>query len=611
MKTPERIHLGKDDLELLPRAAGCYIFKAYDSENEREKYLYVGKAKSLRERVRQYFTPGQDDRPFVKFIRDRTEIIEYFITPSEHDALVLENELIKKHKPSYNIHLRDDKRYLSLRIETQHEWPRVEITRRIRKDKAVYLGPFSSASKLKETLNVMQKIFPLRTCPDRKLYNRSRPCIEYDIKRCVAPCVNYCSKEEYKQLVEGALFFLRGDTDELVQQLNSQMQRLVESENYEEAAVVRDRIEAIQKTTAEKQMLSHELRQKGQDQDAIGFARSGASVVIAIIFIRSGKVWDQDSFQFNAAKLEDEEVLQQFLSQYYSSGVYIPHEILLPFSAKPMGLKADFIQPRGQDKKAFVEMAQLNAEQKLENHIKKSERLDEVLKNIKIKLQLEQHPENMDCIDISHHQGSEVVASVVRFTNGVPNKDFYRKIKLKHDEVNDFASMKEAISRRYKSKGDLPNLLVIDGGKGQLSSTVEVLKELGFWGALDVRALAKARPSDEPVDPLNPMNRERIFTHQKKNPFLLKEDSQEELLLSFLRDEAHRFAISFHRERKRKSLSISLLDEVEGLSSRVKLKLLKEFGSVEAIQQASDFELLKVIKPKLLENLRNSLDKDR
>lgn len=607
----KRTLIKPEEIGSLPSQAGCYLFKEIQEDDNSEKVLYVGKAKNLRSRVRQYFSGDSDKRFFVRFIREKTNSIEYIVAKSEADALILENELIKKFKPAYNISLKDDKRYLSLRLDLKHEWPRVEITRKIKKDGAMYLGPFSSASRLRETLNLMQKLFPLRTCPDSKLYNRSRPCIEYDIKRCSAPCVNYIDKRSYDELVQSALLFLQGENQELIQKLEVSMEKAAEEEAYEEAARYRDRLEAVRQITADHSgMVGHGQLQKANDQDAIGFARDGKRAILFMIFVRNGIFWDQRTFEFSSLDIDDDEFLLQFLDRYYSSDVYIPHEVHLSkaLDVEKLGVKVKVIKPRSGEKQSFLQMAEKNAEVKLEGKLEKLKKMSEVLTKIKAKLKLRNIPQQMDCIDISHHQGEQVVASVVRFEEAIPAKNFYRKIKLKTDKVDDFAAMKEAIERRYKQESDLPDLIVIDGGKGQLSSAAEALKQIGYEGKVEIVSLAKARNiEEEKIDPLNPMNRERIFKLNRKNPILLAEDSPEELLLSYLRDEAHRFAISFHRQRKLKTYSLSILDEVEGISLRLKLKLLKHFGSVDAIAAAEDVDLLKILRPKVLDALREKL----
>jgi excinuclease ABC subunit C len=599
------LSLEKDSYKDLPTEPGVYLFKKQDEESE--KVLYVGKAKNLRSRVRQYFQGDGDGRAFVQFIRNQTNNIDFVVMASEQDAVILENDLIKKYKPPYNIHLKDDKRHLSIRIDLKHEWPRVEVVRRIKKDGALYLGPYSSASRLRESLNLMQKLFPLRSCPDKKLYNRSRPCIEYDIKRCAAPCVGYVSPADYKILVDEALMFLKGENEELLQDLEENMNAAAEKEAYEEAAKFRDRIQAIEETTLNQQaVVGHKQLQKGLDQDAIGISRTDTTAMISIIFVRNGSFWDQKTYEFSNIKVDDQELLRQFIDQYYSSGVYLPHELLMDeeINTEDLSFEIKIIQPRSKEKRAFLDLAKKNAEFKLNSKIERSEKMSAVVDKIQAKLKLRERPTSMDCIDISHHQGSEVVASVVRFHEGLPQKDYYRKIKLHADKVDDFDSIREAIERRYKTEQDLPDLIVIDGGKGQLNAAYEILCSRRFDQVVELCSLAKARDKEGEIDPFNPQNRERVFKLNRKNPILLEKESAEELLLSYLRDEAHRFAITYHRQRKAKALATSILDSIPGMTAKNKLKLLKHFGSVDAIKEAQDVELLKLISANLLESLR-------
>lgn len=600
----------KEMLNEIPKKTGIYFFKGRREDDSADTVLYIGKANNLYARVRQYFLESGDTRPFVKFIRSRASTIHTIVVETEQDALLLENELIKKYSPPYNIMLKDGKGFLSIRLDTSHEWPKLEVVRKIKKDKAIYLGPFSSASRLRTTLEFMQKVFPLRTCDDRKLYNRSRPCLEYEIKRCVAPCVNYVTKENYDQLVRSAILFLRGQSEDLVKELAAKMEAAAESENFEEAARMRDRLQAIQSVITGQTIIGVKQYQQGVDQDAIGIALQDRRAMITILFIRSGIIFDKKTIELKNVELDEESLVQEFIERYYSGEVYIPHEILVPFHVDAeLGGSVKVLIPRSDEKLNFVKVATENAKTALESAFQKSERLEETLTKIQKALSLKSFPKTMDCIDISHHQGAETVASVVRFENGVPLKSGYRKLKLSEDQVDDFQSMREVVDRRYRAEEDLPNLVVIDGGRGQLSSAEEIFQEKGWLDKIDLVSLAKARDAAE-VDPLNPMNRERVFRLHQKNPVLLKQDSAEELLLRYLRDEAHRFAITYHRSRKEKALSLSVLDRVPGISEKLKIKLLREFGSVEAIQEANDDALLKILSSRVLKALRLTLSSE-
>ncbi|MBN8553897.1 MAG: excinuclease ABC subunit UvrC [Deltaproteobacteria bacterium] len=598
----------KDQLGEVPKATGIYLFHGRTKDSAEESILYIGKAKSLYSRVRQYFIGDTDKRPFVQFIRSKADRIQYIVVKTEQDALLLENELIKKHKPPYNISLKDDKRYLSLRLDLKHEWPKIDVVRKILKDKAVYLGPFSSATRLRETLDFMQKIFPLRTCSDHKLYNRSRPCIEYEIKRCVAPCVNYVTKEQYTELVQGAMMFLKGKNEELVLKLGEAMEVAANDDRFEEAALIRDKVSAIRTTLDSQSVIGVKQFQLGINQDVIGFASQTEFAVVAILFVRNGIIFDKRIIEFKNIKLDRESFMIEFLERYYSSEVFVPDEILLPFSLNDEAIEIDskVIYPKSEEKRNFIDIANKNAQIHLESRFKKLKNLEQTLAGLQKLISLKKLPQTIDCIDISHHQGLETVASVVRFQDGVPFKNGYRKIKMKVDQIDDFQSMKEAVERRYKTLDDLPDLIVIDGGKGQLTSAYEILKQNTWLENVDLVSLAKAR-DQEGIDPLNPQNRERIFKPHQKNPILLKADSNEELLLRYLRDEAHRFAITYHRFRKDKLISTSVLDEVEGMNEKYKLKLLTRFGGIEEIREANDEDLVAVIPKKLIPSLRLTL----
>jgi excinuclease ABC subunit C len=584
------------------------MFWGRKTEKSDSAVLYVGKSRKLRNRVRQYFAGHGDGRPFVRFIQQKTEEIRYILVGSEQEALVLENELIKKYKPAYNILLKDDKRYLSIRIDYKHEWPRMDVVRKIYKDGAFYLGPFSSSTQLRMTLDYMQKIFPLRTCNDHKLYNRARPCMEYEIKRCVAPCVKYIDTSEYKKIVEGAMDFLKGNHSDLLQDLETQMESAAAAERYEEAARLRDRMKAIGTTIEGHAIIGFKQLQQGIDQDAVGIAIEGAKAVVVLLFVRHGIVLDKRVFEFDHTVLDRESLVIEFLNRYYSTEVYQPHEILIPFvlDRELLDIDVAVLQPRSDEKKKFVDLADENAKTHLQAALHRAEKTEEVLTSLKTALHLSVFPQRIDCVDISHHQGAETVASVVRFYDGHPEKSGYRRIKLTVDQVNDFDSMKEALSRRYKTSDDLPDLLVIDGGKGQLSSACHVLDAAGFLKGLNVVSLAKPKDG-ETIDPLNPKNREKIFKPGQKNPILLKEGSAEERLLQFLRDEAHRFAITYHRERKVRYLTQSVLDDVPGLTPRLKVELLKKFKKIDDIIEAPDDILRQDLPPRVIKALRLTL----
>ncbi len=402
-----------NQLNEIPQQTGVYIFRGRRDSESRPSVLYVGKAKNLRSRVRQYFAGDGDGRPFSKFLQSRIETIHYIIVHTEQDALLLENELIKRHRPAYNISLRDDKRFLSLRLDTSVEWPKIDVVRRIKKDKAIYLGPFSSSTRLRATLEFMQKVFPLRTCDDRKLYNRSRPCLEYEIKRCVAPCVNYVTQDAYGALVQSAILFLRGQNQELSEKLSQEMGRAAEAEDFERAAQLRDQIQAIEQTVKGQGIIGVQQFQQGVDQDVLGICLEKNAAVVVILFVRSGVIFDKRTFEFKKVELDEASLLSEFAERYYSTEVYNPHEVLVPFPLGSTHEELHFVVPRAEEKKRFVDIAQENARANLEALFKREERMERTLGGLQKLLGLKKIPFVVDCFDISHHQGAETVASAV------------------------------------------------------------------------------------------------------------------------------------------------------------------------------------------------------
>jgi excinuclease ABC subunit C len=403
--------------------------------------------------------------------------------------------------------------------------------------------------------------------------------------------------------------FLKGKTDELVEQLKNQMTLAAEEDRFEDATRIRDQIAAIASTTEGQSVIGIRQWQQGNNQDVIGMAEENGFRVVVMLFVRNGIIFDKRTFEFKNPKLDGESFIVEFLERYYELGVVVPDEIIVPFAIAEGALELDskILVPRSDEKKNFLKIAEENALAYLHSKQQKLERLEKTLGNLQRLLSLSKFPNIIDCVDISHHQGAETVASVVRFKEGLPEKEGYRKIKMQENQVDDFASMRDALYRRYHEQSDLPDLLIIDGGRGQLQAAEEILKERGWLENFDLVSLAKSRDR-EGIDPLNPQNRERVFKMNQKNPILLKENSAEELLLQFIRDEAHRFAITYHRLRKDRAISTSVLNEVEGMTERMKLKLLRRFGSIDGLREASDDEILQEVNSKMLQRLRERLD---
>jgi excinuclease ABC subunit C len=570
--------------------------------------VYIGKAKDLKSRVRSYFRASGDTRAFVARLPYVLGDIEWIITANEKEALILENTLIKEHKPRYNVQLKDDKNFLSLRIDMDHPWPRVDVVRKQKKDGAKYFGPYHSASAIRRTLAVLNKHFRLRTCPDSVLNNRSRPCLQYQIKRCPGPCVFDLDRAEYLRHVQDAVMFLEGRGDELVDQLNSKMSAASEELEYELAAHYRDQIQAISKVL--EQQVAVTTTQV--DRDAFGFYREGDRLTIQVLFIRSGKLEGARSFSYKDQEFPDQEVISSFLNLYYSSGSDMPQEILLPIELEQSevdsfeellgemaGRRVYMQTPQRGQKKALVDTAMTNAKHSFEDEHDKEDRAQDLLDKLAGRLNLRNYPERIECYDISNLQGKQIVGSRVCFMGGQPEKKEYRHYKLRTvSEQDDFASMREVLMRRFTKvveKGDdAPDLVVIDGGKGQLGQAVTVLEDLGLHD-IDLIALAKARNDKVGFqDPEVTSSPERVFVPGRKNPIVLKKNSAEMYLLERIRDEAHRFAINFHKKLRRKQTLRSSLDDVPGVGPKTRRNLLKHFGSLKKIKDAQVEALAKV-----------------
>lgn len=590
-------------LEVIPHDPGCYLMK-----DKRGNVVYVGKAKDLNNRVRSYFQPSGDQRTFVEALPHVLGDIDVIITESEKEAMILENTLIKQHQPRYNVKLKDDKNFLSLRIDTDHEWPRVQVVRRRKKDKAKYFGPYHTAKSIRRTLNVLNRHFQLRTCPDSVLNNRTRPCLQYQIKRCPGPCVFDIDRGEYMGHVDDAIMFLEGRGDELLEGLRDKMMSASDALEFELAAHYRDQIASIEKALQRQQAVSTDW----VDRDVFGIYREGDCATLQVMFVRNGKLEGARSFSYDEQEFPDQEVLSSFLNLYYAAGNFIPKEVLLPFELEEGEAEAYeellgeqkrervYVKvPRRGAKKSLIDTAMANARQSFDDEYSREERNRDMLDKLGGRLKLRQYPQRIECYDISNFQGKQIVGSMVVFEDGEPNKQEYRRYKMKDVSAqDDFASMREILMRRFKKvaegDGPRPDLVVIDGGRGQLAQAVTVLEDLGIHD-VDVAALAKARVDrvgfqDEEVT----KSRERVFLPGRKNPVMINPNSAEIFLLERLRDEAHRFAITYHKELRRKQTLRSTLDDIPGVGQKTKKDLLRHFGSLTKIRKASPEQLCEV-----------------
>jgi len=514
----------QEKLKTLPDAPGVYLMR-----DVRGKIIYVGKARVLKNRVRQYFQSGKNHGAKVKAMVAKVADFETIVTATEVEALILECNLIKKHRPRYNISLKDDKSYPYLRV-TAEDFPRIVLTRRVIHDGSKYFGPYTSGLAVKEALQLLRKIFPLRTC---KTFAK-RPCLEFHIKRCLAPCVQKISREDYMRLVNAAEKFLSGRTAQVERDLAAQMNAAAEALQFERAARLRDILSAVRKVT-EKQKIATDAG----DVDAIGLARLDDETCAQIFFIREGKVTGRESFLLSGANdANDAQAVTEFIKQYYSRAQISAAEILLPTAlpeddAKLLSewLGVKLVTPQRGVKRSLVDMAIQNAEKVLKEQGTRDK--GQGIEELKKFLNLPRLPRRMECFDISHIQGAETVASMVVFTDGVPDKKRYRRYKIRSAEgkPDDFLSMREVTARRYEKTDDLPDLVVIDGGLGQLNSALEIIRRAGH--SVPVVGLAKQF--------------ELIFVEGSAVPVELPRDSQALKLMQRIRDEAHRFAVTYHR----------------------------------------------------------------
>ncbi|MCR5446704.1 MAG: excinuclease ABC subunit UvrC, partial [Schwartzia sp.] len=549
------------------------------------------KAVVLKNRVRQYFQSNKGHSPKVRVMVSKIADFETILTGSEMEALILECNLIKKYRPRYNISLKDDKTYPYVKVTLAEKYPRVMITRRIMKDGARYFGPYTQVGAVHESLKLLRRLFPMRTC---KHMDVDRPCLEYHIKRCVAPCTGDVNPEEYKKMVDAVCLFLEGRTEIVEKRLEEQMMDAAENLRFEEAARLRDQLHAVQKV-AEKQRI---VTGSG-DQDAIGMSRSEIGVCVQIFFIRSGKMIGREHFLLSGSEEEsNSDVLSAFLKQYYHRAAFIPHEILLPMEVSEQQVIGEWLTekkgskvyvevPQRGTKHDIVMMAENNAAKYLSDEaarIKTSnEQTEGAVRELGEYLGMKQLPWRMECFDISHIQGSETVASMVVFEGGIPNKSAYRRFKIKSAEgkPDDFLSMREVTTRRYCKKDveDMPDLIIIDGGKGQLSSALEIIRGAGHT-AVPVIGLAKQF--------------EWIFVEGKSEPVILPRNSQALFLMQRIRDEAHRFAITYHRSLRGKRNLVSVLDHITGIGEKRRQALRKKFGTIQNMRDASVEELAAV-----------------
>jgi excinuclease ABC subunit C len=629
---PERV---SQKLDGLPPSPGCYVFR-----DRKGQVLYVGKAKSLRARVRSYFQQGTSDtRAFIPILLRAIGDLETIVTGTEKEAAILENSLIKEQKPRYNVKLRDDKEYLTLRLTMAHEWPRLELVRRAEGDKSRYFGPYHSATAARRTLHLVEKHFQLRTCSDRELVSRKRPCLQHQIKRCPAPCVYDVDRGLYAEQVRSVSLFLDGRHDELRRELEGRMAQAAANFEYELAATYRDQIRAVD-TVREAQRV---VAVTDRDQDVLGLYRQGDLVELSVLYVRSGRVVEAASFSHARTEIPDDELVAAFLREHYAEGgagsALIPDEVILP--ALPEGaegveewlsdLREAAAREKGETarkvtlhapargvKRQLLDLAMENAKHQFEEKRRSAEDMDERLARIQAKLRLPSLPRRIECCDISHLGGEDTVGGVVALKDGRPDKSRYRTYKVRSaGPGDDYAAMLEVLSRRFargraaaegseSEAWELPDLFLVDGGRGQLAVALTAAHDLGLHD-LCVAGLAKERESvtgEELVD--------RVYLPGQKNPISLRPNSPELYLLAMARDEAHRFANRGRKKVGKRRRFASRLDDVPGVGPKTRTALLTTLGSVDGIRRASDVDVLAVrgVSRRHLEALRKYLGRE-
>ena len=580
------------DLHKQPTATGVYLMK--DAAGE---ILYVGKAKNLRARLRSYMQADRDTRPQIRFLMERAASIETIVTDTEKEALILENTLIKQHRPRYNIHLRDDKTFVSLRIDLREEFPMLGIVRQVRQDGARYFGPFASSSALRQTLKEIYRIFPLRHYPPAKCRQRGRPCLFHQIGQCSAPCHGKITVEDYGKLVDGVMALLEGRQGEVIGMLRQRMTLAASRQKYEEAALLRDQIRAIEATVEQQKA----VRYGTVDQDVVGVFRQGGEVEVVMLFYRQGKLSARRNYNL-PWHLDEDQLLADFLVRFYDRDVPVPDEIVLPFAIEGIASFSEWLAerhsrrvavlvPQRGERRRLVEMANRNAKEALRERGSRDEARRKVLAEIQQKLHLLHLPRRMECFDISTIQGQATVASMAVVIDGEPASSEYRHYRVKSVVgTDDYAALREVLCRRLQrgiEESSLPDFILIDGGKGQLGVLTAVIDDLGIAGRIDVAGIAKSRVKANVRGRAVERSEERFFLPGRKNPVVLRRGSAALFLLERLRDEAHRFAITHHRKVRSKSQLKSSLADIPGVGPKRQRALLREFGSLKKIKAAT------------------------
>ncbi len=584
MENPPSPPLSDEYLKTVSHSPGVYQMLG------EKEVLYVGKARDLRKRLAQYAHYSGSFHSKTAVMLSHVQRVETILTTTEKEALILEASLIKKHRPRYNVILRDDKNYPLIKVTVKEEWPRLHVTRRRLRDGNRYFGPYTSSSALRASLHLFFSLFPLRRC--KQVHKRERPCLNYQMKRCLAPCSGLVSQEEYQAMVDEVLLILEGKSNKVIKRLQGKMQAAAQNLAFEEAALYRDQINGLEKTLERQTVVAeHQL-----DQDVFGLARHNASVGISLLFVRAGMVSGAQTFFINDPLGEDDRILRETLFQYYSEQRQPPRELLLPLMPEDGELVVEQLRdlrqaavdlrvPQRGKRMQLMQMAADNAQQIFAEQSKKEKSWETLARSLQKFLKLRNRPDTIECLDISNLAGKQPVGSLVCFMRGEPEKSRFRhyRIRLK-DEPDDYAMMNEVLERRMETglaKDNLPDILLLDGGKGQLNIAVNVLARFDLLNRIDLVSIAKEKQEEG----------EKLFRLGRKNPILLPGHSPALLYLMRIRDESHRFGITFHRKLRNKATLHSPLDDVEGIGEKRKTLLLKKLGSYKRIMETTVDEL--------------------
>lgn len=565
--------------QVLPDAPGVYSFKDQSGD-----IIYVGKAKSLKKRVLSYLRPPRELPYKAALMLKKATGLDFILTSSENEAFILEDTLVKKYLPRYNVVLRDDKRYPCLRLDIKSPFPSLTIVRRIKKDGALYFGPFSSANSVRSTLKLIDRVFQLRKCKSRDVPNRSRPCLNYEMDRCLGPCSRVIPGEQYREIIDQVKLFLEGRNQELINKLKTSMEEASKRLEFERAARIRDQIRAVERTIQRQHVVSHKV----EDQDVIGLARRDGLWQVAILYVRTGALVGSRNYVIRDRDALPSEVMEAFLKQYYSRESFIPKQVLISepvgstesigrWLSESVSRKVSVRCPERGENLRLIRMAVENAENFISGQLESGR--EDLMTSVGSLLKLKKAPRVVEGLDISNLYGDQAVGTVVSFVDGIPHRSRYRNYRMRSvDGIDDYGMMSELVSRRLK-KGNLPDLFLVDGGRGHLAAVKKVLDQEAIEGAPEVVSIAKP-------DPERQERTDKIYLPNRKNHVQVSTNDPVLLFLMRVRDEAHRRAISYHRKLRGKRLTESELDRIPGVGGKRKKVLLAHFNSVEEIAEA-------------------------